>query len=215
VEFSDIQFWAGSGANQAALVIDWNDGKTVESLVWGYRWDGSATGADMLTAVVSADSRLFAHLGTFDFGSGPEPGIFGIGYDLNGNGSFGVNSSPALSFDSGGLAVDPIEIGDDNVDASGTPADAADHWLESWFPAPGFWSYYVKPSTEAAWDFATSGSAGRTLSDGVWDGYSFAPDFMSGTSPSEPGIAPVPEPGVCVLLISSGVLLVCARRKFC
>src|SRR3974390_1833771 len=47
-DFSNIQFWVGSGANQAALVIDWRDGLTPESLLWGYRWNGSATGLDML-----------------------------------------------------------------------------------------------------------------------------------------------------------------------
>ena len=45
VDCGDIQLWAGTGANEAAMVIDWNDGKSDESLVWGYRWDGSATGA--------------------------------------------------------------------------------------------------------------------------------------------------------------------------
>ena len=56
--FSDIQFWVGSGQNESALVIDWNDGVSPESLVWGYRWDGVKTGADMLLAVDAADARL-------------------------------------------------------------------------------------------------------------------------------------------------------------
>jgi hypothetical protein len=56
--FDDVRFWVGDGENRAALVIDWNDGISPESLAWGYRWDGSATGADMLEAIDAADSRL-------------------------------------------------------------------------------------------------------------------------------------------------------------
>ena len=211
--FDDIQFWAGSGANRAALVIDWNDGKSAESLVWGYRWNGPASGADMLTAIINADPRLFAHLGTFNFGSGAEPGIFGLGYDLNANGIFGVSSSPSLSFDANGLAVDSLATGDDNVDAAGTPSEAADHWLESWWPSPGYWAYYNKPSAENAWSYASSGVAGRALTDGAWDGLSFAPDFMLDTEPSAPVIAAVPEPTALALCFLGGGILLFRRNR--
>ena len=60
--FDDIQFWTGSGTNRAAVVIDWKDGKNPGALLWGYRWNGAATGLDMLKGVVTADKRLFAHL---------------------------------------------------------------------------------------------------------------------------------------------------------
>ena len=86
---NDVQFWAGSGTNQAALVIDWNDGKSAESLLWGYRWNGAATGLDMFESVVNADPRLYAHIGAFSFGAS----VLGIGYELNGNGTFGVSPS--------------------------------------------------------------------------------------------------------------------------
>ena len=56
--FDDIDFWVGEGENRAALVIRWNDGKKPDGLVWGYRWDGNATGADMLEAIATADPRL-------------------------------------------------------------------------------------------------------------------------------------------------------------
>ncbi len=204
VDFSDIQLWAGTGANEAAMVIDWNDGKSDESLVWGYRWDGSATGADMFEAIVSADPRLFAHLGTFDFGSGPKPIVFGIGYDLNGNGAFGVSASPPLSFGAGGLTIDSLATGAANADDLGTPTEAADHWLEGW--NSGFWGYYVKPDAASAWDSSAVGFADRVLTDGAWDGYSFAPGFAD-SDPSEPGIAPVPEPGTLAFCLVGGVLL--------
>ena len=47
--FDDIEFWVGTGANRAALVIDWlENSNEPPALVWGYRWNGTATGRDML-----------------------------------------------------------------------------------------------------------------------------------------------------------------------
>lgn len=56
--FDDIKFWVGSGSNQAAMVIEWHDGKTPDALVWGYRWNGEASGHDMIVAIAKADPRL-------------------------------------------------------------------------------------------------------------------------------------------------------------
>ncbi len=137
VDFNDIQFWTGSGANQAALVIDWNDGKSAESLIWGYRWNGTATGLDMFEALVNADPHLFAHLAVFSFGTA----VSGAGYDLNGNGVFDV--SPTLSFDSGGLLVEPSTSG--NFDDSRTPTEAGDHYVEGFNSS--YWAYYVKSNS--------------------------------------------------------------------
>jgi hypothetical protein len=196
--FDDVQFWVGSGANRAALVIDWNDGKSAESLVWGYRWDGSATGLDMFHAIVSADPRLFANVSPLtQFGTS----VYGIGYDLNGNHVFNV--SPGLSFDAGGWIVG-------SPDDSRAPSEAADHWSEGW--NFGFWGYDVKSSSGGAWGFADSGPDGRVLSDGVWDGYSFAPGFNF-TDPSDPLAAPVPEPTTAVLGLAGGIALLVRRFR--
>ena len=47
----DIQFWVGSGANRAGVALDWNgDATTDTALVWGFRWDGPATGETMIRA---------------------------------------------------------------------------------------------------------------------------------------------------------------------
>ena len=55
--FDDIQFWVGSGSKRAALVIEWHDGNRPDAMVWGYRWDGEATGHDMIVAIAQADPR--------------------------------------------------------------------------------------------------------------------------------------------------------------
>lgn len=64
----EIVFWVGSGENQAALVIDWNDGIEPQSLAWGFRWDGVASGYDMFNAVAAADPALTLSL--LSFGEG-------------------------------------------------------------------------------------------------------------------------------------------------
>lgn len=56
--FDDIQFWVGSGSNRAALVIEWHDGTQPDAMVWGYKWDGEASGHDMIVAIAKSDPRL-------------------------------------------------------------------------------------------------------------------------------------------------------------
>ena len=99
-EFEDIEFWTGSGLNEAAILIDWDDSSSIdESLAWGYRWDGMATGADMFLAAVEADDRLFAKVG-MDGQNGLV--VYGIGYDEDNDGYF--QTSPASNFNSNGIA---------------------------------------------------------------------------------------------------------------
>ena len=57
----DTEFWVGSGANEALLIIDYNgygggsDGGP--SFAFGFRWDGTAGGLDLFNAL-NADGRL-------------------------------------------------------------------------------------------------------------------------------------------------------------
>ena len=69
VQFADIQLWAGSGSQQAAVVIDFNDGQTPRSYVWGFRWNGTATGEQALRAIVAADPLLETQISVFSFGA--------------------------------------------------------------------------------------------------------------------------------------------------
>lgn len=200
--FSDIQNWVGSGANEAAMVVDWKDGKTDQSMVWGYRWDGTATGLNMFLSIVAADPNLYAHAGTYSWGTA----IYGIGYDLGNSGSFSV--TPSLTFDSGGLATST-----DPNDAR-VATDSANHYVEGW--NSGFWDYYTKATATDVWAESGVGAADRVLTDGAWDGYSFAAGFAS-AAPNDPIAAPlvssVPEPTTLALSVTAGLILVCVRRK--
>lgn len=83
-DLGDIQLWAGAGANRSALVVDWNDGKTNESTAWGFLFDGSATGLDLLAAIDAIDPHLVVETETFSFGTA----VKGFGYDADLDGNF-------------------------------------------------------------------------------------------------------------------------------
>ncbi len=66
--FADIEYWTGSGSNEAALVVDWlspYDGTSQDfSGAWGFRFDAGATGLDMMNTIAAADARFsFTDLG--------------------------------------------------------------------------------------------------------------------------------------------------------
>lgn len=66
---SDIQFWVGSGANQAGFVVDFRASGAPKCFAWGFRWDGAATGEDMIRAIDAADPSLNAEVLGSAFGS--------------------------------------------------------------------------------------------------------------------------------------------------
>ena len=196
--FGDIEYWVGSGSNQAAMVIDWNDGKDPQSLVWGYRWDGTATGEDMIMAIAGTgdgytpygdDMRLFANL-TYYGGLGYA--LFGLGYDLDGDGGSFISGEEGYETENG-YATDPD-----------------DHYREGWYT--GNWSYWwdedLNDTIGDAWHFAPLGLSSHVLTDGIVDGWGF------GCLPGEPvAAAPVPLPGA-VWLLGSGLMgLAGLRRK--
>jgi len=53
----EVDYWAGSGANETALVIDWNgtNGPYIsEAHAWGYRWSGAGYVSGALAAISAA-----------------------------------------------------------------------------------------------------------------------------------------------------------------
>ena len=54
IAFSDILYWVGEGTNEAVMAVNWAD----TALAWGYRWTGTATVADMMAAIATADPRF-------------------------------------------------------------------------------------------------------------------------------------------------------------
>jgi hypothetical protein len=57
-----IEYWAGSGRNEAVVVIDFG----TDSYAFGYRWDeGTKSGKDLLDAVAAAGSLDYTEAGGF------------------------------------------------------------------------------------------------------------------------------------------------------
>jgi len=194
----DITYWVGSGSNRAGLVVDWNDGTSKESFAWGYRWDGVASGADMLFDIAAADAELsFTNGGTrgsnfflrtmtyFDgttAHSGATPLDFSVYWAY-----FGVGGTAGGTF------------APDNFDSVAGGGNL--------LPNPSGW---VSLPTGAS--FESFGAPGRLLSDGAWDAWVFG-EF--GTLPSNTVFAAVPEPGSGVLMAISliGGICWCLRKR--
>ncbi len=204
VTFDDIEFWVGSGPNQTAFVLDWNDGRP--ALLWGYQWEGVTSAKTMFHDVVAADPRLFGKVSNqFSFGEF----IYGIGYDRDGDG-FALSDGTVFTQ---GLFDGPATDGAFSLDAD-------DSYMEGF--NSGFWAYYIaagNPYAGGAWEESQFGLGDTILTDGGFQGIRFAPGFASGPPVDEPvpatgavGVVSVPEPGMVVML-GMGVMGLMLRRR--
>ena len=57
---SSIQFWTGTGTNQAIYILAWDDDPNGNNLAlaWGVRWNGTATATSLLDTIAAYDSRF-------------------------------------------------------------------------------------------------------------------------------------------------------------
>lgn len=187
--FDNIQYWAGSGTNRAALVLQWNDGLSPVSLAWGYRWDGEATGIDMLRAIAGQTDVK-------DPAGDPVGSLTGADDRL----------SLGLVDHRWGLSVLSIDYAPD-----GSSMRTQSDWYNG-----GYWEYLIRGGNfeyfdwesgdmapydvagssiydPASWTYAPVGAADRPLIDGAWDAYSFALDFET-QAVQQPMAAELPVP---------------------
>lgn len=183
--FDDIEFWVGAGSNRAAVAIDWFKDSTDEpALVWGFRWNGTATGQTMLNAIVAADPRLFVKSeGHGTLGSA----IYGLGYD-DGDGEFALDDDTA--FDEFGFSVSagPADLA--------MPLDPGDLYREGWFL--GYWHYGMSvgnPYDGGSWKASQTGMTGRALKDGDWDSWVYTESFAAMPFAQNPVAAAPPASG--------------------
>ncbi len=184
ITMTDIQIWAGSGPNRAALVIDWSDGGP--ALVWGFRWSNGATpnGTDMLMAVIGADARLRVP------GLNPSTNFINtIEFDADGNGIFERSQSTSAGPYWGYVVNNDVYY------------DPVDFHLNSHIVSPNLTVVpNGNPFDGGAWVDSSTGIFDRPLANGSWDGFAYGEFNLStftGPSPASPIPAlPVPEPGM-------------------
>jgi len=193
---NDIQLWTGSATNHAALVIEWNSPVVFnltsvpapianKTLVWGYQFNGAATGTQLLQAILASDRRLYGIInntyGTF---------VEGLGYNLDGSGALGVTDGSA-TYTAGAFSNGVLFNPNLNVDAA-SPLNGGDL----------YWSGYFGPNWNVwnemgdAGGFAASPDRGTnrfwnpaTYSHGQWENSSYGLDELPITDGSWIGLS--------------------------
>lgn len=221
----DIKFWTGSGEHRAALLIEWKSPEvlnntevrpplTTQTLAWGYRWDGEATAVDLFNSIVAADPRLFAVLSE-DTGYGSM--VLGLGYDLNANQVYGIQTAADTWAYSSLAALTDVRqgviTGTYNMADAAQSLDPADlYWGGVYGPGWELWceagssgafeqmpdsgpSPYWTPDdplmpwsgTHGQWDYAALGLSGTALSDGSWIALTVSAGALDYMNPQDPG----------------------------
>jgi len=194
--FGDIVNWTGTGAYQAALVVDFHDGTSKQSFVWGYRWDGKATGYDMLTAISSlttmgltVDNPSYVTLMSYtESGITHSQDAYDPSY-TNSMWGYWIAGGTARQYDS-----------NPPYGQIGT------------LSAPGGGSAF--PVT---WTVSPSGTGTRFLTDGSWDAFSFGTydlsTYVAQVPPGATSYAAIPEPSALpLILLGIGTLLYARKR---
>ena len=188
--FDMIKNWTGDGENQAALVIQWNYADEPAALVFGYRWTGQATGADMLKAVVKNNPRLYALMQYTNVSSPTDPNggytLNGIGWDVDDDGDIALidtgKGNQVYESEDGFFehprGYKPGQGGSSDYDYDNWKArDTDDMWGAGWYSS--YWSYWVKDNAKDKFSYSSWGVSGRVLENGSWDGWNFAKGMMS------------------------------------
>jgi hypothetical protein len=198
---NDIQYWVGSGTNQSALVISWNDtytgqsGITPDSLVFGYNWNMPVSGTapsvyNMLMAIESADTYL--ELTPVPAYSSPTNWtLYSAFYNLTSGTGQPVVGSPGRTGTEDGYAP------------------AGDLYAEGWYT--GYWQLFNAtgdPYTSGTWKSSMAGLATDRLSNDSWNALSFD-EALKATLPAPPDAEfAIPEPSCVVLTVAGiGILL--------
>ncbi len=108
---SDIEFWTGTGTNQAIYVLAWDDDpyNNDTALAWGVRWNGTATATTLLDTIVAYDSRFSYTLsGSLMTDMSFNDGTINPGSSMNGwcyyhNGTWGMYAWPNQPMSNGDM----------------------------------------------------------------------------------------------------------------
>ena len=207
----DVQRWTGSGTNRSVLVLQWNDGGSPASVAWGYRWNGAATGMQLLTAIAGTTLiREPAGGDVIETLTGADPNLqltverYGFGDAI-----YSMVYSP-------GGAVRTRADWDSGYWQYLLHGGNFEYSLWDGTALTGPFLYNVSGSTSysgVSWWSSQIGASDRGLVNGSWDAWSFAAGFTNAPV-VQPSAAAVPEPRVIGLLLVAGALCVVGRRRF-
>ena len=203
---SDIEFWTGTGTNQAIYVLAWDDDpyNNDTALAWGVRWNGSATATSLLDTIVAYDSRFSYTLsGSLMTDMSFNDGTINPGSSMNGwcyyhNGSWGMYAWPNQPMNNG----DMIEMSSScmftmtsatavsnpyNTDPVDATIDTNDivFWVGSGSNSAVLIVNWGDPDTAFAWGYRFNGSVtAQTMVDSI---AAADPRFWTVGSPSLSG----------------------------
>ncbi|HOF17908.1 MAG TPA: PEP-CTERM sorting domain-containing protein [Phycisphaerae bacterium] len=200
------EFWAGTGGSEAMCILDFGGGN---SYAFGYRWDGDATGWDMLQAVVAASGSTF----TYTPITGTMSSIVAEGGSIRLEGtqySFG-SIVEKLTYNGHTLVDDYYGTGESICYWVSGYADYTEDVYDATWTKIGEISHPGDPTGDGTDWFAppTFGASGRPLSDGWWDGYTQVNELGNTYEPA----VPMPEPTTLALLGAGAALLIRRRRR--
>ena len=203
---SDIEFWTGTGTNQAIYVLAWDDDPSNNdtALAWGVRWNGSATATSLLDTIVAYDSRFSYTLsGSLMTDMSFNDGTINPGSSMNGwcyyhNGTWGMYAWPNQPMSNG----DMIEMSSScmftmtsatavsnpyNTDPVDATIDTNDivFWVGSGSNSAVLIVNWGDPDTAFAWGYRFNGSVtAQTMVDSI---AAADPRFWTVGSPSLSG----------------------------
>lgn len=199
ISLDDVPLWAGAGTNRAAFVIEWSVPESLanstvpipvadKTLVWGYRFNGTASGSQMLGAILAADPKLYVIETNASL-------VTGIGYNLNVNGLIAITDGSTTNFISHGVLTNAFV----NIDAA-YAINAGDlYWggfagprWEVWTELSDSGGFLLSPNRGSApywtptdtvnfttgnhgqWSLAQTNMDHLQLANGSWIGFSMA-----------------------------------------
>ena len=203
---SDIEFWTGTGTNQAIYVLAWDDDpyNNDTALAWGVRWNGNATATSLLDTIVAYDSRFSYTLsGSLMTDMSFNDGTINPGSSMNGwcyyhNGIWGMYAWPNQPMSNG----DMIEMSSscmftmtsatavsnpNNTDPVDATIDTSDivFWVGSGSNSAVLIVNWGDPDTAFAWGYRFNGSVtAQTMVDSI---AAADPRFWTVGSPSLSG----------------------------